>query len=143
MKRRSALQFGGATLAGFLGGCSAFERSTPSTVTVSEITIRNRLDRDIEASVLLVDDGEVAYWRSVSVPAGSNPFATLTDLPETAGAYDLYAHVPASENDPPVQANLVEAAGDRSCITVGMEVTTASVDGEDVPAVAYGTIGEC
>lgn len=143
MNRRSALQLCGATFVGFLGGCSAIERSKPSVVSVSEITLRNRLDREIEVSVLLIDEGEIAYWQSVSVPAAPNPFANVESLPETAGAYELYAHIPAAADDPPVHADLVEAAGGQSCITVGMEVTTARVAGEDVPAVAYGTIGEC
>lgn len=143
MKRRSALQFSGAALVGVLSGCSAFKSTTPSVVAVSEITIRNRLDRKIEVSVLLVDSGDVAYWQTISVPVAPNPFVTLANLPDTAGAYELYAHVPAVDDDPPVQADLVEAVGDQSCITVGMDVTTARVDGEDVPAVAYGTIGEC
>lgn len=143
MKRRSTLQLCSATFVGFLGGCSAFESTKPSVVTVSEITVRNRLDREFEVSVLLVDDREVAYWQSVSVPAAPNPFANLENLPETAGAYDLYAHIPVANNDSPVHADLVEDAGDQSCITVGMEVTTARVDGEDVPAVAYGTMGRC
>jgi hypothetical protein len=143
MKRRSVLHFGGATLAGVLGGCSAVEGPEPRTVTVSEVTVRNRLDRAVELSVLLIDDGDVAYWQPVSVPADPNPFATLEDLPSEAGAYELYAHVPESDGDPPVHADLAEDAGDRSCITVRMEVTTVRVGGEDVPAVAYGTVGDC
>jgi hypothetical protein len=143
MRRRSALQFGGATLAGLLAGCSVFEGSDSGLVTVEVITIRNRLDREIEISVLLVEDERVAYWQSVSVPAGSNPFAVLDDVPSEAGAYELYAHVPAVDDDPPVNANLVDDAGDQSCIRVGMEVSTARVDGKEVPAVVYGTIGEC
>lgn len=143
MKRRSALQLGATTLAGVLGGCSAFKRAPTKSVTVSAITVRNRLDREITISVLLIENGTVAYWQPVSVPGPPNPFVTLQDLPETAGAYTLYAHVPEATADSPVQADLVEAADDKSCITVGMEVTTGHVDGADVPAVAYGTIGEC
>lgn len=145
MKRRSALQLGGTTLVSVLSGCSVFRTTTSPVVTVSTITIQNRLDREIEVSVLLIDKdaGEVAYWQLVPVPVDPNPFATVEDLPETGGTYELYAHIPAVDNDPPVEANLVEAAGDHSCITVGMDVTTARIDGGDLPAVAYGTIGEC
>jgi hypothetical protein len=79
MRRRSVLRVGGTALAGVLAGCSVFEGSGSDTVAVEVITIRNRLDREIEVSVLLVEDERVAYWQSVSVPAGSNPFAVLDD----------------------------------------------------------------
>lgn len=143
MRRRSLLRLGGLGLFGFLAGCTALQTSDLPTVSVSEITLRNRLDRKIDVSVLLIDDEEVAYWQTATVPASPNPFATLDDLPETAGEYTLYAQVPSVEEDVPVEANLVEAAGDSSCITVYMEVTTADVDGEEVPSVAYGSIGGC
>lgn len=142
MKRRSALQVGAAMVTGTLGGCSVFESAQPNTVTVEVITIRNRLDRDVEVSVLLVDDETVTYWQSATVPSGSNPFAVIDDLPSESGAYELYAHVPAFEEDLPVQANLVEDAGDQSCIRVGMEVDTR-LDGREVPSVVYGTISDC
>jgi hypothetical protein len=142
MRRRSVLRVGGTALAGVLAGCSVFEGSGSDTVAVEVITIRNRLDREIEVSVLLVEDERVAYWQSVSVPAGSNPFAVLDDLPSEPGAYELYAHVPAVDDDFPVNSNLVEDAGDQSCIRVGMEVDTG-IDGTDVPTVIYGSIGDC
>lgn len=143
MNRRSAVALGGTTLVSALSGCLSFEGAGHGTVTISKITFRNRLDRKVEASVLLVDDGEIAYWETVSVPTGSNPFATLEKLPNEAGAYELYAQIPGSDADPPVHADLTEDAGDQSCITVGIEVTTVRVDGENVPAIAYGSIGEC
>lgn len=142
MRRRSVLRVGGAALAGALAGCSVLEESGSDAVTVEVITIRNRLDREIEVSVLLVEDERVAYWQPVSVPAGSDPFAVIEDLPDEPGAYELYAHVPAVDEDLPVDANLVEDAGDQSCIRVGLEIDTG-LDGEDVPAVVYGTIGRC
>jgi hypothetical protein len=93
--------------------------------------------------VLLTEEDEAAYWQIITVPATSNPFATVDDLPSTAGAYTLYAQVPAVADDTPVEADLVEDADGSSCITVYMEITTVTVDGEAVPSVAYGSIGDC
>lgn len=94
-------------------------------------------------SVLLLDAGKVAYWQMISVPTTPNPFATLDDLLASSGEYMLYAQVPTSEGDPPVHTDLTEDAGDSSCITVHMEITTAQVNEQDVPGVAYGFISEC
>lgn len=143
MNRRSVLRRSALSVPVLLSGCSMLQSSDPSTVKVSQIEIRNRLDRDIDVRVLLTNDGEATYLQDVTVPASTNPFATLDDLPESPGVYELYAHIPSVENDPPVNADLVEAAGDKGCITVQMEVTTETVDGESLPAVAYGSIGEC
>lgn len=142
MNRRRALQLGGLALSSTLSGCSVLESSGPSTVTVSKIEIRNRLDDETDVSILLLEAGEVAYWQTISVPTTPNPFATLEDLPASSGEYMLYAQVPTSEAAPPVRADLTDDAGGPSCITVNMEVTTAHEDGQDVPSVAYGAIGE-
>lgn len=124
-----------------VAGCSALDSPSSSTVPVAESTIRNRIDREIDQSVPLVDDGDVAYWQSVSVPAEPNPFVSLESLPSEAGVYELCAHVSESDEHQPVHADLTEDAGDQSCVTVGMEVTTVTDDRADVPAVVYGTLG--
>lgn len=137
------IKLGGAAIASACSGCVGFENQPASTVSVSEITIRNRIDREIEVSVLLVEDGDVAYWQSVSVPAGANPFANPEDLPSDPGAYELYAHVLESDENLPVDVDLTDEAGDQSCITIGMAITYATVDDRSVPAVVYGTLGRC
>lgn len=143
MNRRSALQLSGATLASFLGGCSTLKLNEPATVTVSGIVLRNRLDREIDVSVLLLDAGDVAYWRTVAVPTGPSPFANLDDTPEASGEYVLYSQVPTSEGEPTIHADLTEDAEGKSCIKVDMDVATTRVNGEKIPAVAYGTIKDC
>lgn len=112
-------------------------------MSIAEITIRNRLSRDVEVSVLPTDADQVAYWRTATVPAEPNPFATLDELPSNPGEYTLYANIPTTDEDTPVRANLLEDAGDQSCIRVGMEVTKARSNGKEYPAVVYGTIGRC
>lgn len=141
--RRAILRSGGVAFTGVLAGCSSGDSKSPSAVSIAEITIRNRLSRDVEVSVLLTDADQVAYWRTVSVPTKPNPFATLDELPSNPGEYMLYAHIPTTDKDTPVRADLTEDAGDQSCIQVGMEITKGRSDGEEYPAVMYGTIGRC
>lgn len=143
MNRRSVLSLGGLALAGSIAGCSALRPSEPAPVSVSEIVLRNGLGREIDVSVLLLDAGTVAFWRTVSVPATPNPFANIVDLPSESGRYELYAHVPATDEDTPVEADLTNAAGDQSCVTVGLTITTTRSNGEEHPTLVYGTIGDC
>jgi len=143
MNRRSVLQLGGLALAGSVAGCSALSSDSPDTVRVSEVEVRNRVGSPVDVSLLLVDDGELAYWRTKSVPISPDPAATFDDLPDAAGEYTLHAQVPTVDGGSRVTADLVEDAGGRSCITVSMEVAgTTSTDG-DPPSVVYGAIGEC
>lgn len=137
------IKLSGTAITSAFSGCVGFGNQPASTVTVSGITIRNRIDREIEVSVLLVEDGDVAYWQSVSVPAGANPFANPEDLPSEAGAYELYAHISESDDDPPIHVDLTEDAGDQPCITIGLDITFATVGDKSVPAVVYGTLGRC
>lgn len=109
---------------------------------VGEVVVRNRLDREVDVSVLLVDDGDVTYWRTVPVPAEPNPFASLPDLPTDAGEYTLHARVAADEGGSPTTADLTDGADDGICITVHVEVVQG--DGTDsAPRVVYGAVGEC
>ncbi|SEP35250.1 hypothetical protein SAMN05216388_11212, partial [Halorientalis persicus] len=114
MKRRSALQLGGTMLLTALAGCSLPDSSATSEVVVSKITIRNRLERAAEASILLTDSDEIVLWRTVTVQTTPNQFVTFDDLPAESGKYTLYGHVPNSTSDDPIRADLVEDAGDQS-----------------------------
>jgi hypothetical protein len=141
--RRSAVRLGSVAVLGSLSGCSAFQSDDAATVTVSEIELRNRLEREIDVSVLLLDGGDVAYWRTVSVGAPPSPFAALDDLPSEPGEYVLYAQVPSTDADEPVRADLTEASKSRSCITVHMAVTRTESNGDQHPSVTYGSVGRC
>lgn len=143
MNRRSLLQSGGLTIISALAGCSAFESPEAATVSVSEIEIRNRLEREIDVSILLLDDGEAAYWRQVTLSGPPNPFAALNDLPATAGEYVLHAHLPETDEDTPVRVDLADVAGDRSCIRFHMEVTIVETNEDSYPSVTWGAVDEC
>lgn len=140
--RRSVLRFGGVAVVGSLAGCSAFRSREPSTVSISEIEFRNRLEREVDVSVLLLDAGEVAYWRTVSVGAPPNPFAALEGLPNNPGEYVLYAHIPETDVDAPVRVDLT-GLEDWPCITFHMEVTMTQSNGDQYPSVTYGSVGRC
>lgn len=112
-------------------------------MSIAEIELRNRLEREVDVSVLLLDAGEVAYWKTVSVGAPPNPFAALDDLPNESGEYVLYAHVPETDVDQSVQVDLTEAVEDWSCLTVYMEVTSTRSNGDQYPNVVYGSVGQC
>ena len=141
--RRSALHLGSAAIVGTLAGCSAFRSKEPRTVSIGEIELRNQLEREVDVSVLLINAGEVAYWKTVSVGAPPNPFAALDDLPNESGEYVLYAHAPETDVDEPVQVDLTQAVEGQSCLTVYMEVTTSRSNGDQYPSVVYGSVGQC
>lgn len=143
MNHRSVLTFAGLTFIGALAGCTAFESADAATVSVSEIEIRNRLEREIDVSVLLLDNSEVAYWRQVTLSGPPNPFAVLNDLPANAGEYVLFVHLSETDEDPPVRVDLTDIAGDRLCITFYMEVTMAESNGNRYPNVTWGAVDEC
>ncbi|MFC7132697.1 MULTISPECIES: hypothetical protein [Salinibaculum] len=143
MKRRSALQLGGSMLLTALAGCSLSDSLAPAEVTVSEITIRNRLERAVEVSVLLTASDEIVLWRTVTVPTAPNQFVTFDDLPAEPRKYTLYAQVPTSDTDDPIQADLVEDAGDQSCLEVRLEITSNPQNDRSEPTLVYGSIGQC
>lgn len=93
--------------------------------------------------VLLVDAGDGAYRRTVTAPTAPNPFAALEDLPTSPGEYRLYARIPSTDVEPPVQADPVAAAGTQSRVRVHVDVTTTEANGDAAPGLAYGAIGEC
>lgn len=128
---------------GSFAGCSVFGSEESSAVSVTEIEFRNRLDREVDVSVLLLDDGEAVYWKTVSVGAPPEPFAALDDLPGESGDYVLYAHVPETDVDQSVRVDLTEAVEDWSCLTIYLEVTSTQSDGEQYPNVVYGSVGQC
>jgi hypothetical protein len=143
MDRRSTLQFGSSVLAGALTGCLGSVNPGPESVSVSDIVVRNRTDSEVELSVLLSENKNILYWQSVTVPAQPNPFATLDNLPDRPGAYELYARILSSNGSSPVSADLTEEVEGQSCIEIGLEITHVAEDGEDIPAVVFGTISEC
>lgn len=143
MNRRSILRLGGLALAGSVAGCSGVSPTEPDAVSVSELTVRNLLEREVDVDVLLLDAGEIVLWRTVTVPAGESPFATLDDVPDAPGEYSLYAQVPTTDADRPVRDDLAKAAGDRSCVAVLVEVVADRSDAEEHPAVTLDSVGDC
>lgn len=143
MNRRSVLQLGGMAFVSTLTGCSTVVPEEPITVSVSEIEIRNYLDREIDVSVLLLDDGEIAVWKTVTVPTSPNPGTVINDLPSDAGEYTMYAQLPTVADDSPVRADLTEDASGQSCITVHMDIRLTGSADDERPTVVYGAIGTC
>jgi hypothetical protein len=143
MKRRSALQLGGLVLLATVSGCSVPQVTTSQGIVVSKITLRNRLERDVQASVLLTDGDEIVLWRTVTVSTAPNQFVTFDESLAKSGYYTLYAQIPHTEESESVQVDLVEDAGDQSCIEVTLEIVTAEQDGTENPTIIYGSLGRC
>ncbi|MGQ4557521.1 hypothetical protein [Halobellus sp. GM3] len=143
MKRRSALQLGGSLLLATTAGCSLPKASSSSGIEISEITLRNRLARDVRASVLLIDGDEIVLWRTVTASPAPNQFVTFDELPAETGEYILYAHIPKTDTGDAVRADLVEDADGQSCIEITLEITTNQPNGSGDPRIIYGSIGEC
>jgi len=143
MKRRSALQFGGSMLLATVSGCSLPQATTSSGIVVSKITLRNRIERDVQASVMLTAGDKIVLWRTVTVSTAPNQFVTFDDLPSDSGDYTLYAQIPHTEESESVQVDLVEDAGNQSCIEVTLEIVTTEQDGTENPTIIYGSLGKC
>lgn len=143
MKRRSALKLGGSLLVATASGCSIPQAATSSGVEVSKITLRNRLDRDVQASIMLTAGGEVVLWRTVTVSTAPNQFVTFDELPGDSREYTLYAQIPHSEEREPVQADLTEDGGGQSCIEVTLEIVATEQAGSANPSIIYGSVGRC
>ncbi|MFC6863804.1 hypothetical protein ACFQGE_10040 [Halomicroarcula sp. GCM10025817] len=143
MHRRRAITLAGTTLLASLAGCSVPTFDESSGVTLERVTVRNYLDESVPVSLLLVADETVVRWTTLTVPGPPNPFAALEDLPDSRRPYVLYAQVPETDRDRPVRADLVEDAGEQSCLTVTLEVRASERDESTVPTVVYGTIGRC
>lgn len=92
---------------------------------------------------MLTDGDEITIWRTVTVPTAPNQFVTFDELPSDSGDYTLYAQIPHTEGSESVQADLVEDAGDQSCIEVMLEIVTTEQNGLENPTIIYGSLGKC
>lgn len=140
MKRRAALQLGGSMLLATTAGCSFPQLGTSSGIVISTIHLRTRLDRRVEASLLVTDSEEVVLWRTVTLSTGPDRFVTVDELPAEAGEYTLYAHVPDTDADDAVRVDLVEEADDLSCIEVDLKIDS---DPQGDPFINYDFVSRC
>ena len=140
MKRRSALQLGGSTLLATTAGCSFLRPGTQSDIVISKIHLRTRLDRSVEASLMLTDSDDIVLWRTVTLSTGPDRFATVDELPAKAGEYTLYAHIPDTDTDDAVRVSLTDEADDLSCIVVDLKIDS---DSEGDPFISYDFISRC
>ena len=121
-------------------GCSVPQLGTTPGVEISKIHLRTRLDRAVEASLMVTDSDEIVLWRTVSLSTGPDRFVTIEELPADAGEYTLYAHIPETDTDDAVRVDLVEEAGDLSCIVVDLKVDSNS---QGDPFISYDFISRC
>lgn len=140
MKRRAALQVGGSMLLATTAGCSSLRLGTSSGIVVSQIHLRTRLDRSVEASLMLTDSDEVVLWRTVTLSPDQNRFVTVDELPAEAGEYTLYAHIPDTDTDDAVRLDLIEEADDLSCIEVDLRIDS---DPQENSFISYDFISSC
>jgi hypothetical protein len=92
---------------------------------------------------MLTAGDEIVLWRTETVPTAPNQFVTFDELPAEPGDYTLYAQIPHTEESESVQVDLVDDAGDQSCIEVTLEIVTTEQDGTVNPTMIYGSLGRC
>lgn len=143
MDRRSLLKIGGVAPLSLVAGCASLSGNSRAGIVVSKITIRNRTDRSVPVSVLLADTEQIVFWRSVTVESAPNQFEIFNELPRSPHEYILYIHVPGVEQDTGERADLVDEAGDKSCVELGLDIVMADRDGTEVPTVYYARTGHC
>lgn len=142
MKRRTALQLGGSMLLATTAGCSVPQLSTSPGVEISKIHLRNYLDHAVEASVMLSDNDEIVLWRTVTLSSGPDRFATFDELPAEAGEYTLYAHIPETNTEEAVHADLTKEADEQDLSCIGVElVIDPSFQGKR--SISYNYISRC
>jgi hypothetical protein len=86
---------------------------------------------------------EIVLWRTVTVSTAPNRFVTFEEFPADPDDYTLYAQIPHTEESESVQVDLVEDAGDQSCIAVTLEIVTTEQDGTENPTIIHGSLGRC
>lgn len=110
LSRRSVTIFTGCCLVPF-SGCSSFDSDN---IQIGYLAVENEHSDSQEVQVLLVEDGEPVYWRTVSADGFDEEANTvggkiMDGYPERPGEYVVYA---TRDGDEPKKADLTELDSD-------------------------------